>query len=62
MSSPLQVLGGITAEQFLNEYWQKKPLLVRNAMPEIINILEPDDVKELALEETVSARDRKSVV
>ena len=23
MSSPLQVLGGITAEQFLNEYWQK---------------------------------------
>ncbi|ENV59800.1 ribosomal protein uL16 3-hydroxylase [Acinetobacter soli] len=56
MSSPLQVLGGITAEQFLNEYWQKKPLLVRNAMPEIINILEPDDVKELALEETVSAR------
>lgn len=34
----------------------KKPLLVRNAMPEIINILEPDDVKELALEETVSAR------
>ncbi len=25
-------------------------------MPEIINILEPDDVKELALEETVSAR------
>lgn len=56
MSSSLQVLGGITAEQFLNEYWQKKPLLVRNAMPEIINILEPDDVKELALEETVSAR------
>ncbi|WP_119689783.1 cupin domain-containing protein [Acinetobacter soli] len=56
MSSPLQVLGGITAEQFLNEYWQKKPLLVRNAMPEIINILEPDDVKELALEETASAR------
>lgn len=25
-------------------------------MPEIIHILEPDDVKELALEETVSAR------
>lgn len=56
MSLPLDVLGGITAEQFLHEYWQKKPLLVRNAIPEIINILEPDDVKELALEETVSAR------
>ncbi|MEN8292921.1 cupin domain-containing protein [Acinetobacter radioresistens] len=56
MSQPLAVLGGITAEQFLSEYWQKKPLLVRNALPEIINILEPNDVKELALEENVTAR------
>lgn len=56
MSQPLDVLGGITAEQFLSEYWQKKPLLVRNAMPEIANLLEPDDVMELALEEHVTAR------
>lgn len=56
MSQPLAVLGGITAEQFLSEYWQKKPLLVRSALPEIINILEPNDVKELALEENVTAR------
>ncbi|TCB34869.1 cupin [Acinetobacter sp. ANC 4910] len=56
MSQPLDVLGGITAEQFLREYWQKKPLLVRNALPEIINILEPNDVMELALEEHVTAR------
>lgn len=52
----LTVLGGITAEQFLAEYWQKKPLLVRNAMPEIIGLLEPADVQELALEEDVTAR------
>ena len=56
MSQPLTVLGGITAEQFLTEYWQKKPLLVRNAMPEIVGLIEPDDVRELALEEHVSAR------
>ncbi|WP_216935869.1 MULTISPECIES: cupin domain-containing protein [unclassified Acinetobacter] len=56
MSQPLDVLGGITAEQFLSEYWQKKPLLVRNAMPEIASLLEPNDVLELALEEHVSAR------
>jgi len=56
MSQNLDVLGGITAEQFLSEYWQKKPLLVRNALPEIIHILEPNDVMELALEEHVSAR------
>lgn len=56
MSEPLDVLGGITAEQFLAEYWQKKPLLVRNALPEIANILEPSDVMELALDENISAR------
>ena len=56
MSQPLDVLGGMTAEQFLSEYWQKKPLLVRNAMPEIVSLLEPDDVMELALEEHVTAR------
>lgn len=56
MSQPLDVLGEITAEQFLTEYWQKKPLLVRNALPEIAEILVPDDVMELALDENITAR------
>ena len=47
MTEPLTVLGGITAEQFLAEYWQKKPLLVRNGLPEIIGLLQPQDVQEL---------------
>ena len=56
MSQPLDILGGITAEQFLAEYWQKKPLLVRNALPEIASLLEPNDVMEHALEEIIRAR------
>lgn len=56
MHTPLTVLGNITAEQFLEEYWQKKPLLVRNAMPEIIHLLVPDDVLDLAVEDVVTAR------
>ncbi|WP_291356959.1 cupin domain-containing protein [Acinetobacter sp. UBA3106] len=56
MPQTLDVLGGITAEQFLAEYWQKKPLLVRNALPEIAGLLEPSDVMELALDENISAR------
>ncbi|CAI3147505.1 putative ribosomal oxygenase [Acinetobacter calcoaceticus] len=56
MTEPLAVLGGITAEQFLAEYWQKKPLLVRNGLSEIVGLLEPQDVQELALEEHASAR------
>ena len=35
---------------------KKKPLLVRNALPEIAHLLEPSDVMELALEEDVTAR------
>lgn len=56
MSQLLDVLGNITAEQFLAEYWQKKPLLVRNALPEIADLLEPKDVMELALDENITAR------
>ncbi|MBN6511890.1 cupin domain-containing protein [Acinetobacter pittii] len=56
MTEPLTVLGGITAEQFLAEYWQKKPLLVRNGLPEIVGLLQPQDVQELALEEHAIAR------
>ncbi|MBF7694347.1 ribosomal protein uL16 3-hydroxylase [Acinetobacter rathckeae] len=56
MSQALNVLGGLTAETFLREYWQKKPLLVRNALPELATLLEPSDIQELALEEHVTAR------
>lgn len=55
-STPLAVLGGLTAEQFLNDYWQKKPLLVRNAMPQLAGLFEPQDILELALEDGVTAR------
>lgn len=55
-NQPIDVLGGITAEEFLSEYWQKKPLLVRQAMPEVIDLLEPDEIKTLALEEHITAR------
>lgn len=56
MSQALDVLGGISAEQFMSEYWQKKPLLVRNALPQIADLLLPEDVQNLALEEHVTAR------
>ena len=39
---------GMSAETFLADYWQKKPLLVRAAMPEAIGQLEPNDIQELA--------------
>lgn len=53
---PFDLLGGRTPEQFLREYWQKKPLLIRNALPGIEGLLEPDEVAGLALEEDIESR------
>ncbi|WP_454781061.1 JmjC domain-containing protein [Legionella sp. WA2022007384] len=46
----------ISLETFLSEYWQKKPLVIRNALPEFINPLSPDELAGLALEEDVESR------
>ena len=53
---PLPHLGGITAAEFLRDYWQKKPLLVRNAFPDLVWRLSPEDMMELAQEDGVEAR------
>lgn len=41
---------------FLNDYWQKKPLLIKNGLPDLVGMFEPDDILGLACEEEVSAR------
>lgn len=52
----LQVLGGISAAEFFAEYWQKKPLLVKQALPDVKGLLVPDDILELAQEDGITAR------
>ncbi len=52
----MTLLGDLSPEVFLHDYWQKKPLVVRGACPELIGLLEPDDLKELACTEGVEAR------
>ena len=53
---PLQLLGGLTARQFLKDYWQRKPLLVRQAIPDFESPISPDELAGLALEEEVESR------
>ena len=50
------MLGGLTARQFIEEYWQKKPLLVRNAFPGFGEMLSPNELAGLACEEDVQSR------
>nr|WP_322940267.1 cupin domain-containing protein [Pseudomonas sp. s4] len=54
--TPLQLLGGLTAREFLRDYWQKKPLLVRQAIPNFESPISPDELAGLALEEEVESR------
>ncbi|MCL1048844.1 cupin domain-containing protein [Shewanella abyssi] len=41
---------------FLRDYWQKKPLLIKNAFPHFEEIISPDELAGLACEEEVSSR------
>jgi 50S ribosomal protein L16 3-hydroxylase len=53
---PFELLGGITAREFLRDYWQKKPLLIRQAIPDFESPIDPDELAGLALEEEVESR------
>ena len=59
---PIEVRGtsklplGMTAAQFLRDYWQKRPLLIRNAFPAFQLPIEPEDLAGLACEEGALSR------
>ena len=52
----MQLLGGLTTETFLRDYWQKKPLLIRQAIPDFNTPLSPDELAGLACETEVESR------
>lgn len=52
----LTLLGGLTPEQFFAEYWQKKPLLIKQAISSFEGLLSPNELAGLACEEDVQAR------
>ncbi|PAU65498.1 cupin [Pseudomonas sp. PIC25] len=54
--TPLQLLGGLTAREFLRDYWQQKPLLIRQALPGFESLITPDELAGLSLEEEVESR------
>lgn len=56
MNTPLTLLNNLTPTEFLAEYWQKKPLLIRQAIPSFKGLLNPNELAGLACEEDVEAR------
>ena len=55
-NQPLILLGGLTPAQFLAEYWQKKPLLIKQAITDFAGLLRPEELAGLACEDEVQAR------
>lgn len=53
---PSALLGGISPQTFMAEYWQKAPLLIRQAAPEYIDRFPVDDLFELAGDDDVESR------
>jgi 50S ribosomal protein L16 3-hydroxylase len=52
----MQLLNKLTPAQFLAEYWQKKPLLIRQAIPNFKGLLSPNELAGLACEDDVQSR------
>ncbi|MFY9180585.1 MAG: cupin domain-containing protein, partial [Venatoribacter sp.] len=52
----MHVLGELTVEEFLRDYWHKKPVLIRNAWPNFKPLLSPEELAGLSLEEEIESR------
>ena len=49
-------LGNLSAAEFLRDYWQKQPLLIRNAIADFSSPLSPDELAGLACDLDVESR------
>jgi 50S ribosomal protein L16 3-hydroxylase len=54
--TPIALLGNLSPSQFMRRYWQKKPLLIRQAIPNVEAPLSRDEFFELADQDEVEAR------
>jgi 50S ribosomal protein L16 3-hydroxylase len=52
----LQLLGDVTVKQFLSRHWQKKPLVVRDAIPDFKGIIQATELLRLAQRDDVESR------
>lgn len=56
VNQPLDLLAGLSPAQFMRRHWQKKPLLVRQAMPGFKPLLSRTDLFAMAADEEVESR------
>ena len=52
----LALLGNISPAEFLRDYWHKKPLLIRAAIPDFVAPIQPPELMQLATSDQVESR------
>jgi 50S ribosomal protein L16 3-hydroxylase len=52
----MQLLGGLDSRRFLSQFWQTKPLLVRNAIPDFKGVVQAPELFMLATRDDVESR------
>lgn len=53
---PLTLLGGLSPQEFMRDYWQRKPLLIRQAIPNFKPSLSIANIKQLVQRDEVESR------
>ncbi|TAH12451.1 MAG: cupin domain-containing protein [Curvibacter sp.] len=56
IQEPLQLLGGLSPKTFMQRHWQKKPLVIRQAIPGFVSLLDRAELLDLAAQEEVESR------
>lgn len=52
----MQLLGNLHPAEFLEQYWQKKPLLIKQALPDYTSPISPEELAGLACEQGIESR------
>ncbi len=56
IDQPLQLLGGLSPSTFMRRHWQKKPLVIRQAIPGLTAPLDRAELFDLAAQDDVPSR------
>ncbi|MBL0727124.1 cupin domain-containing protein [Piscinibacter sp. HJYY11] len=56
MTDPMTLLGGLSPAKFMRRHWQKRPLLIRQAMPGLTSFVSRAELFALAGQEGVESR------
>ena len=55
-AEPGSLLGGLTVGEFLDRYWQKRPYLIRGAIPGFVPPVTPEELAGLACVDEAESR------